>query len=207
MVFKLNWAQKILWEDLHECNIVLKARQLGITTFFCIYLLDQVLWNENVQAGVIAHTIKDASSIFKDKLKYAFDQLHPDIRKLFRPVGDSAQELSFAHGSSIRVGTSLRSSTLQYLHISEFGKICCKYPERAAEIVSGSLNTVHMGQKIFIESTAEGKEGYYHDMWERAWNHHLSGKPYGPLDFKPFFFPWFKESSYSLGVKKGNLLD
>lgn len=197
----MNWAQKELWNELHFCNIVLKARQLGITTFFCLYLLDQVLWNNNIQCGVIAHTLDDAQNIFQDKLKFAFDQLHPGLRALFRATGDSAKELSFSHGSSIRVGTSLRSSTLQFLHISEFGKVCAKNPEKAREIITGSLNTVHVGQSIFIESTAEGKEGYYHTMWEKAWEHKASGKPYGPLDFKPFFFPWWRESSYTLGVQ------
>lgn len=191
---------------MSACNIILKARQLGITTFVCILFLDQILWNDNMQAGIIAHTQDDSKSIFKHKLKYAFDQLHPNIRKLFRPVGDSATELAFSNGSSIRVGTSLRSSTLQLLHISEFGKICCKYPERAAEIISGSLNTVHVGQRIFIESTAEGKEGYFYKMWQKSWSMHLDGKEFGPLDFKPFFFPWWKENRYSLGKKDGILL-
>lgn len=190
---------------MHDCNIILKARQLGITTFFCIFLLDKVLWTGNTQCGIIAHTLDDASNLFKDKLKYAFDQLHPGLRKLFRPIGDSAKELSFSHGSTIRVGTSLRSATNQYLHISEFGKICAKYPERANEVMSGALNTVHVGQKIFIESTAEGKEGHFHDLWKRAWEQHLSGKPFGPMDFKPFFFPWFSEPRYTLGVKKGDI--
>lgn len=192
----MNWAQKILWEEMHECNIVLKARQLGITTFFCILLLDKVLWGNNIQAGIIAHTLDDSSYIFRDKLKYAFDQLDPRVRPLFRAVGDSAKELSFTHGSSIRVGTSLRSATNQYLHISEFGKICAKYPERAREIITGSLNTVHSGQQIFIESTAEGKEGAFYEMCQRAQNN----PPKTPLDFKFFFFPWWKHAEYSQGV-------
>lgn len=192
----MNWAQKILYDNLHNFDIILKARQLGITTFFSIYLLDKVLWGENVQAGIIAHTLDDASNIFRDKLKYAFDQLHPNIRKLFRTVGDSAKELAFSHGSIIRVGTSLRSSTLQYLHISEFGKICAKYPERAREIVTGSLNTVHAGQHTFIESTAEGKEGYFYDMCEQA----RLKKELSPLDFKFFFFPWWKHDEYTIGT-------
>jgi hypothetical protein len=194
--FELNWAQRVLWEEMHECNIVLKARQLGITTFFCILLLDKVLWSRNVQAGIIAHTLDDASNIFQDKLKFAFDNLHPNLRKLFRTVGDSSKELSFSHGSLIRVGTSLRSSTLQYLHISEFGKICAKYPERAREIITGSLNTVHAGQHIFIESTAEGKEGAFYDLCEQSRNH----PPKTPLDFKFFFFPWWKHYEYTQGV-------
>lgn len=183
---------------MHECNLILKARQLGITTFCSIFFLDKVLWERNVQAGIIAHTLDDASYIFRDKLKYAFDQLHPNLRKLFRAVGDSAKELSFTHGSTIRVGTSLRSATNQYLHISEFGKICAKYPERAREIISGSLNTVHAGQHITIESTAEGKEGSFYEMCLKA----QMNPPQSPLDFKFFFFPWWKHPDYTIGVKK-----
>lgn len=194
----MNWAQKILWDELHTCDIVLKSRQLGITTFFCLLLLDKVLWENNIQAGIIAHTLDDASNIFKDKLKFAFDNLHPGIRPLFKVVGDSAKELSFANGSSIRVGTSLRSSTLQYLHISEFGKVCAKDPEKAREIITGSLNTVQSGQNIYIESTAEGKEGRFFEMCQSA--RARIGKPHSPLDFKFFFLPWWKHFEYTIGV-------
>lgn len=169
-----------------------------------MYLLDHVLWGTNVQCGIIAHTLYDAQNIFRDKLKYAFDQIHPGLRVLFKPVGDSANELAFSHGSIIRVGTSLRSSTLQHLHISEFGKTCAKSPERAREIVTGSLNTVHKGQNIYVESTAEGKEGAFHDMWSKSIAHKNSKLPYGPLDFKPFFFPWWMEPSYTLEELSGN---
>lgn len=141
----------------------------------------------------------DAQNIFQDKLKFAFDSLHPVLRPQFKTVGDSAKELSFKHGSTIRVGTSLRSSTLQYLHISEFGKVCAKNPEKAREIATGSLNTVHRGQSIIIESTAEGKEGYFHDIWKDSWSN-KSGK-FSSLDFKPFFFPWHKHPEYTIGVK------
>lgn len=194
----MNWAQDILWNDPHPLKVILKARQLGITTYFCLLHLDKVLWNDNIQCGLIAHTRDDASNLFKDKLKFAFDNLHPAIRSLFRIQSDSAGELSFSNGSLIRVGTSLRSSTLQYLHISEFGKICAKYPEKAVEVVSGAINTVQSGQSIIIESTAEGKEGFYYDMWLKSWTQLQKKRPFGSLDFKPTFFPWWKEPSYVL---------
>ena len=199
VLFNPNWAQKVLAAEKHPCLAILKARQLGITTYYCIKHLDHVLWENNVQAGIIAHTLDDASNIFQDKLKFAFDHLHPEIRSIFRTVGDSAKELSFAHGSSIRVGTSLRSSTLQYLHISEFGKVCARNPEKAREIITGSLTTVHAGQSIIIESTAEGKEGYFHDMIQEA--RLKIGSELTPLDFKFFFFPWWKHPEYTIGVK------
>jgi hypothetical protein len=194
--FELNWAQQLLYHNLHTCNIILKARQLGCTTFFCILLLDKVLWYNNTQAGIIAHTLDDATNIFKDKLKYAFDNLHPVLRAKFRCLGDSAKELSFTNGSSIRVGTSLRSSTLQYLHISEFGKVCAKNPEKAREIITGSLNTVQAGQNIYIESTAEGSEGRFFDMCNEA----RAKEPTSDLEFKFHFLPWWKEPLYTQGV-------
>ena len=201
--FVPNWAQYDLLNDPHPCQVVLKARQLGITTFYCIKLLDQVLWSTYegkglVNAGIIAHTLDDSQSLFVDKLKFTFDHLHPALRVLFRPVGDSAKELRFANGSSIRVGTSLRSSTLNYLHISEMGKISVKYPEKAREIVTGALQTLAPGQCCYIESTAEGSEGVYHDIWQRAYKMKKNNEEFGPLDFKPHFFPWWNEKSCSL---------
>lgn len=151
-----------------------------------------------MHAAIVAQTLEDCQKIFQYKLKYAFDQMRPDIRALFRIVGDSAKELSFAHGSSIRVGTSLRSSTLQYLHVSEFGKICAKSPEKAREIITGSLNTVHAGQRIFIESTAEGKEGKFYDMVQLARSQKKDGIPLTPMDFKFFFLSWWRKPEYAL---------
>jgi len=194
----MNWAQKELYESLHNFEVVLKCRQIGITTFFVILLLDNVLWNDNVAAAIIAHTLDDSANIFQDKLKYAFDHLHPALRPLFKVVGDSAKELAFKHGSVIRVGTSMRGSTLNYLHISEFGKICAKNPEKAREVVTGSLQTVHVGQSVYIESTAEGQEGYFFDLCQQAMEQKKSAKPLGPLDFYFHFFPWFRDSSYCL---------
>jgi hypothetical protein len=170
-----------------------------MTTFYALRSLDKVLWTDNHQAGIIAQTLDDTSRIFRDKLKYAFDNLDPRLRPFFKIVSDSTKELAFSHGSSIRVGTSLRSSTLQDLHISEFGKICAKDPERAREVVTGALNTVHAGQNIVIESTAEGREGYFYDMCQRAES--LIGKPLGPMDYKFRFFPWWKHPDYIYSEK------
>ena len=167
-------------------------------------MLDKALFETNVQCGIIAQTFDDASNIFKDKLKFAFDCLHPGLRPYFKLQGDSAKELSFDNGSKIRVGTSLRSSTLQYLHISEFGKVCSKDPERALEIVTGSLQTVSAGKNIYIESTAEGKQGFFFDMTQKAFDHEKSGKDFTDMDFKPFFFPWWKHPEYVLNGAKSN---
>lgn len=35
--FKLNWAQEELYQNMWYCNVILKARQLGISTLVCLY--------------------------------------------------------------------------------------------------------------------------------------------------------------------------
>ncbi len=196
--FKLNWAQDRLYDDMWYCNIILKARQLGISTFTCLLFLDRCLWNNNLSAGIVAHTLEDAQQMFK-RVKFAYDNLPEQIKGMVTAETDSANMLKFSNGSSIRVGTSLRSSTFQYLHISEFGKICAKYPEKAQEIITGSLNTVAPGQYVFIESTAEGRDGYFYDICKRAQDQQKQKTPLTKLDFKFHFYPWYGEPTYRIG--------
>lgn len=196
--FKLNWAQTELYHNMWYNNIILKARQLGMSTFVSLLFLDRCLFNDNLAAGIIAHTMEDGQQLFR-RIKFAYDNLPQELRNLIVADNDTSQMLKFSNGSSIRVGTSLRSSTLQYLHISEFGKICTQYPEKAREIVTGSLNTLGVGQYCFIESTAEGREGYFYDMCKQAQSLHDSKANLSKLDFKFHFFPWWREPGYRIG--------
>jgi hypothetical protein len=92
----------------------------------------------------------------------------------------------------------LRSGTYQYLHISELGKLCAKFPDRAQEVVTGALNTVTSGQFIFIESTAEGAYGHFFDLCKIAEENQLSGTELTKMDYKFWFFPWWKHTDYFL---------
>lgn len=198
ITFKCNWAQQQLFDDMWYCNIILKARQLGISTFICLLFLDRCLANSNISAGIVAHTLEDAQQMFK-RVKFAYDSLPDDIKNVIKAEHDTSNWLKFSNGSSIRVGTSLRSSTFQYLHISEFGKICAKYPDKAKEIITGSLNTVAPGQYVFIESTAEGRDGYFYDICKHAQESKRDKKELSKLDFKFHFYPWYGEPTYRIG--------
>jgi hypothetical protein len=196
--FKMNWAQENLMNDLHYCNVILKARQLGFTTFIQIFMLDQCIFNSNIRAGTIAHRLDDARTIFRDKIRYPYDNLPEALRNARPLLSDSAEELVLANNSSIRVGTSLRSGTLQYLHISEYGKLCAQFADKAREVRTGALNTLQAGQVVFIESTAEGKEGHFFEMCETAQAKQRMDTRLTPLDFKFHFYPWWREPSYEL---------
>lgn len=196
--FRPNPAQLKLLDELHYLNIILKARQLGFTTFIQLYMLDMAVFYPNTNCGVIAHTLPDAETIFREKIKYAYDRLPEAIRQRVPVKRDNTKELFLANESSIRVGTSLRGGTLNFLHVSEFGKICADHPDRAQEVITGSLQTLASGQMAFIESTAEGAEGAFYDMCQAAREKALAGSKLSPLDWKFHFSAWMADANYSI---------
>jgi hypothetical protein len=195
--FEPNASQLQFMDEMHVLNIILKARQLGMTTFCSLMYLDACVFTPDTRAGIIAHRMDDAKVIFRDKVKFPYDQLDEGIKSVVSAVQDSADTLTFSNNSSLRVSTSMRSGTLQWLHVSEFGKICAQYPEKAREIVTGALNAVDVGQFVTIESTAEGQEGAFYDMTQRARAKQASGQKLSEMDYKFHFYPWWQDKEYS----------
>jgi len=185
--FYPNQSQQKFINESTDSDIILKARQLGITTLISILGLDEAIFWNDWSVAIIAHTLKDAGEIFNSKVKYPYDNLPEVIKKLKPATNDRAGLLRFDHGSSIRVATSARSGTLQRLHVSEFGKICSQYPKKAREIVTGSFPAVGNNKKT-LESTAEGQEGYFYQYCMDAMR--------GAGEFKFHFFPWHEDKGY-----------
>nr|WP_299241407.1 terminase [uncultured Halomonas sp.] len=204
--FRPNAAQRLRYANMHSWDLILKARQLGFTTFEMIDALDDCLFNANFEAGCIAHKLDDAKDIFHNKIKFAYNNIDPQWLAVFEmiglkfplPVTDKGEGFRFDNGSSIKVSTSYRGGTLQRLHVSEFGKICRQYPDKAKEIVTGAFEAVGVGNKITIESTAEGREGYFYDYAKAAQDLQDMGRIPTALDFQFHFFPWWQEPGYRL---------
>jgi hypothetical protein len=87
---------------------------------------------------------------------------------------------------------------VQILHLSEFGKISALAPDKAKEIKTGAFGTVHAGQAIHVESTAEGTGGEFYDLVQEADARQKEGHKLTPLDFKLHFFPWYRHQGYRL---------
>lgn len=195
--FKMTPEQLAYYEGEHTRNVILKARQLGFTTEVCIIQLDAALF-ESSKCAMIAHTLFDAKRLFREKVKYAYDLL-PDVIKAANPVIiETKEELVFEKGGSVTVSTSFRGGTLQRLHVSEFGKICAKYPEKAREIISGAFEALGIDGIGTLESTAEGRQGYFFDISQEAEKLYLSNKELSKQDFKFFFFSWWQNPEYAM---------
>lgn len=197
--FRMNADQAKFLDERHGMDVILKARQKGFTTVIQLDMLDDCLFVPNTAAGVIAHNLNDAKAFFADKIKFAYDALPQAFRDTISAEVDAADSMKFSNGSSIRVGTSLRSGTLQRLHVSEYGKLCAKFPEKAREVKTGAFNTVQAGQSITVESTAEGQAGDFFAMCEIAKAKQAKGEQLTALDFKFHFSPWFTSAEYRLG--------
>lgn len=206
VLFAPNQEQEQFYLGTHGRDIILKARQLGFTTFKMIADLDDCLFTPNHSAGCICHNLEDAKDIFRNKIKFAYQNISDDQRELLAeigydlpvPVNDKDNSYVFTNGSSLKVSVSYRGGTLQSLHVSEFGKICRKYPDKATEIVTGAFEAVGIDGAITLESTAEGKDGYFYDYCDESSKRKKLGKPSGKLDFEFHFFPWWMREEYSL---------
>lgn len=196
--FKPNRAQRRLIARLWFRNLILKARQLGFTTLICILWLDHCLFNANQRAGIIAHDRESAGLILRDKVKFSYDQLPEVLRERIPIVASNKQEILFANNSSIRVATSMRSGTINRLHVSEYGKICAQYPHKAREVMTGSLPAVPSNGIAVIESTAEGQDGDFYKKSQQAQAIAESGRAETTKEFRFHFYAWWQEPKYRM---------
>ena len=229
--FRMNWAQEEVFRRLHTRNQILKARQLGISTFTAMLMLDSCLFRMNFEAGIIDKTLGDAREKMR-KIKQAFEwMLNPplyagrdhveddgDRREIaayaaavargkpgeVRAADISTDKADFGSGSKIRIGTNLRGATLNMLHVSEFGYVARAFPKRADDILQGALNAVPKDQLVIMESTHEG--GKYGENYRLVRNA-MEAQGRGELDetdYRFFFFPWHGQKEYCL---EGSTLD
>lgn len=194
--FKLNKVQRQVVEDPHRRKLVLKARQLGMSTLSVLDMLDDTLFTPNLATGIVSYSLEHAQHIFKRIIGHALDTFLPQLIPNLGIKSRSAREISFENGSFLRVDTTLRGSTYQNVLVSEFGKTCARTPMKAEEVITGTLNTIPLDGKVIIESTGEGMDGYFADMCLTA--NANKDKPLTKMDYKLLFFPWYDEEGYRL---------
>lgn len=192
--FVMNDVQRMVHRQRHRRNLVIKARQLGMSTFWILDLFDDAIWLPNTSCGIVSYSRDHSSHIFKKIIGYAIKNL-PEWLEV-GIVSQSASEVTFSNNSVIRVDTTLRGGAYQNVLVSEFGKTCARNPIKAEEVVTGTLETIPESGKVTIESTGEGSGGFFYDMVAAAdarGNDNLTN-----LDYKLFFFPWYQERKYRI---------
>ena len=192
---EFGWCQEALIKEIErQYNagkpvriIVLKARQLGISTVTEAVLFNWLFIHPNTTAKVLTHEMPATLNLFT-KTKMYWDTW--PFQNLYNTKYATKFGYEFSNGSSISVATasnekSGRSFTIHACHLSEFAF----YPDPHS-LMAGLNQTIpdKHGTIVVIESTAQGTGNMFHEMWDQACN--------GEIDFVPLFFPWWMHSEY-----------
>lgn len=159
-------------------NIVLKARQIGLSTLVAGYSLWLMLFNSDQNVLVIATKQSTAKNLVT-KVRVMHQNLPVWLR------GDCTEDnklnLSFANGSLIKAIASSpdagRSEALSLLILDE-----CAFIEGSEEIWKAAYSTLATGGKGILLSTPNGMGNFFHKQWVAA-----SAKQ---NDFNPIFLDW-----------------
>ena len=198
-IFEPNYIQRLFFSNMHIRNVVLKSRQHGITTANALLQFDAILFNPYCLCGFICDSLPVAKRLFHEKIWLTYQAL-PDWIKKVRPVlNKDHYTIRLGHldskgkkyaESSLIVGASLRSGTYNYIHISEIAKLCRESAEKEKELVSGTLQSGY-NCIITLESTSEGKGGFFYNTCQKAEKLSKSGRALTNLDYKFHFYPWY----------------
>ncbi len=179
-----NKAQKRIMRAMATCRriIILKARQVGVSTLLLLWHLDATMFTPNTTTVILAHDRKSLERLFKI-IKIAYENF-PDSLQMengemwYKPQAryETKYELEFgAINSRIYVSLQVRGDTVHRLHGSEVAFL--KHPE---EVLTATLNAVPDEGIVTLESTANGVGGPFHEMWEDA-EAADSQSPYFPI--------------------------
>lgn len=199
-----NEAQKRFARARARRNIILKARQLGITTYIAARFFVATLLRPGTVTLQVAHTLESAQQIFRIVHRFC-TALDPDVISAYVVERANVRELAFTgHDSRYIVDTAGnrnagRGLTIQNLHASEVAL----WPHDPAETMAALSAAVAPGGTIEIESTPSGAGGFFHREWLRA----TAARDGAPGGFTPHFFPWWLEPLYKAMVLPGSPLE
>jgi Terminase RNaseH-like domain len=192
------WAQRIFVAEVQRQAdlgipiriIVLKARQLGISTASEGVLFNWCFMFPGTNALVLSKDREGSETIF-EMAKLMWDTW--PMKALFTASRSSARRLSWAETvSNFRVATARgqnvgRGSTLRAVHASEVA-----FWEDAESVMTPLSAAVadKPGTIIILESTANGVGGFFYDTWMAAER--------GESDYVPLFFAWWRHPEYQI---------
>jgi len=167
-----------LWEK-YDYTIILKSRQIGITTLAAGYALWLTSFHEDKNVLCIATNQDKARNILK-KVQFAYENL-PNWLKV-KIVEDNKLSLRLGNGSQVKATSAAsdagRSESVSLLIVDEAAFI-----EGVEKIWASSQQTLSTGGKAIVLSTPNGVGNWFHKMWVKAENKESK--------FVPIRLPWY----------------
>ena len=184
---QLNRAQREYSKRCSRQNIVLKARQVGITTYVAARFFVQTMTRPGTLTVQVAHSPGSAEVIFNIVRRFwenlpgwlrkgALIHSRANVRQLVFPLLDSEYRVETADANAGR------GMTIHNLHCSEVAR----WPREAMETLASLRAAVAPEGEVVLESTPNGAAGAFYNEWQKA----------DETGFAKHFFPWWYEESY-----------
>lgn len=187
---------------LNRYILILKSRQLGITTLVAAYALWLSIFNSDKSILIISIK-QEVSKEIVTKVRFANEKLPSWLR--VKEVTNNHMSLRFENGSQVAATSSAkdagRSKALSLLIVDEAAFI-----DEAEDIWTSAYNTLSTGGRAIILSTPNGVGNWFHRMWVDAEKKRN--------DFTTIKLPWHlhperdqkwrDEQTKQLGVKGAN---
>ena len=169
-----------LWRD-NPYSIVLKSRQLGISTLAAGYSLWLMLFHKDKNVLCIA-TKQETAKNMVTKVRFMYSNLPSWLKEKDKPIEDSKLTLKLNNGSQIKATSASsdagRSEAVSLLLVDEAAFI-----ENIGEIWASAQQTLATGGGAIVLSTPYGTGNWFHQTWIRA-----EAKD---NNFLPIKLPWF----------------
>jgi hypothetical protein len=185
---KANAAQRAFERRRGERNIVLKARQMGLTTWAAARFFLKTISRPGTLTLQVAHTQEAAEEIFRIVHRFV-DWLPEELREgPLKTSRANVRQIIFpemdAQYCVVSAGdrNAGRGLTVQNLHCSELAR----WPGDPAETLAGLRASMAPGAELILESTPDGVGGCFHEEWQKA----------GETGMVRHFFPWWMERRY-----------
>ena len=179
--FKTYPYQDQLLKDFNDYrfNVILKARQLGISTISAAYIVWLMLFHRDKNVLVIATKFQTAANLVK-KVKNIMQNLPPWIRIAEIKI-DNRTSFVLTNGSEVKAastsGDAGRSEALSLLVIDEAAHV-----EGLEDLWSGLYPTLSTGGRCIALSTPNGVGNWFHktctDAEAKANNFNLTVLPW-----------------------------
>lgn len=183
-----NAIQRQLMDNLTGRDLVLKARQVGISTAIQGWLYQEVVTG-TATTMTLAHD-DDGTT----KLRRIADRFYRNDPKQPKRGAANARLSTYPdHDSEAMIATagnttSGRAATLTHLHGSEVA-----FWKDAESIVAGAIQAGN--PSVVLESTPNGAQGYFYNLCMEA----LDGNSIWHLHF----YPWWIEPGYAIPLAEG----
>lgn len=192
----------------HKFNIILKSRQLGLSTISAAFSVWMALFKRDKNILIIATKLSTAKNFIR-KVSKILDCLPPWMR--ICSYDTNQQDVKFDNGSQIKAVPTTedagRSEALSLLIIDE-----AAFVRNFEEIWTALFPTLSEGGGAIVLSTPNGVGGQYYDLWTGAETNGFDEDATGENGFHPIRLPWdvhpehgeeyFEKMSKKLGPRK-----